>query len=86
MSAPQSHLPTSNRMLGASIAVILLASSLASFVQTSGGRVTVQAIKLPTQNGQWVVADLFKPKSATREAPAPLVVVVPGAIGNRWSW
>lgn len=78
MSAPQSHLPTSNRMLGASIAVILLASSLASFVQTSGGRVTVQSIKLPTQNGQWVVADLFKPKSATREAPAPLVVVVPG--------
>jgi hypothetical protein len=35
-------------------------------------------IKIPTQNGQWVVGDLFKPRSATAENPAPLVVVVPG--------
>jgi len=33
---------------------------------------------VPTQNGQWLVADLFKPKTATRENPAPAVVVVPG--------
>ena len=60
------------------LACVVLASGIASFVQTSGGRVQVQAITLPTQNGQWVVADLFKPVSATKEKPAPLVVVVPG--------
>ena len=38
----------------------------------------VQDIKIPTHNGQWVVADLYKPRSATAENPAPLVVVIPG--------
>jgi hypothetical protein len=47
-------------------------------VQNSGGRVHVQDIKIPTQNGQWVVADLYKPRTATRENPVPLVVVIPG--------
>ncbi len=60
------------------VAIVLLASLLASLVQTSFNRVRVQAITLPTQNGQWIVADLFKPASATKDAPAPLVVVVPG--------
>ncbi len=51
---------------------------VAAWVQSSGGSVSVQGIKIPTQNGQWVAADLFKPDSATGENPAPLVVVVPG--------
>jgi len=60
------------------MAVVLLAGMMASWVQTSGGRVRVHDIKIPTQNGQWVVGDLFRPLSATAENPAPLVVVVPG--------
>ena len=60
------------------VLVILLASFIASFVQTSGGSVSIHQIKVPTQNGQWVVADLFKPRSATAGSPAPLVVVIPG--------
>jgi len=47
-------------------------------VQSAGGSVQVESIKIPTQNGQWVVADLFKPRSATAETPAPFIVVVPG--------
>ncbi len=66
------------RLLAAMVATVLLASGLASIVQTSGGRVSVQGIKLPTEHGQWVVADIFKPNSATEESPAPLVIVVPG--------
>jgi len=73
-----SEKPARPRLLAASIAVVLLASALASWVQRSGGRVQVYDIKIPTQNGQWVVADLFKPEAATEKAPAPLVVVVPG--------
>lgn len=56
----------------------VLASLLASLIQSSFGRVKVLGIKIPTQNGQWVSADLFKPDDATEENPAPLVVVVPG--------
>jgi len=66
------------RGLAAALAVVVLAGVGGSLVQTSCGRVRVQAITLPTQNGQWVVADLFRPVTATAEHPAPLVVVVPG--------
>ena len=69
---------TNNRLLWILLAVVVLSSTAASIVQTSAGRVQVQDIKIPTQNGQWLVADLFKPQSATSENPAPLVVVVPG--------
>jgi acetyl esterase/lipase len=66
------------RLLCSAVATVLLACLIASLIQRSWGRVKVQDIKIPTQNGQWLVADLFKPTSATSEAPAPLVVVVPG--------
>ena len=56
---------------------LILSSYFASQVQSSFGKVDVQSIKIPTQNGQWVVADLFKPYSATAESPAPLVIVIP---------
>jgi hypothetical protein len=68
----------SNKLLWTLLSVVLLASLGASLVQSSGGRVQVQDIKIPTQNGQWLVADLFKPRSATAENSSPLVVVVPG--------
>ncbi|MDZ4656418.1 MAG: alpha/beta hydrolase [Bythopirellula sp.] len=69
---------SSMRALLFCVLTVLLASFLAALVQTSGGRVQVLGIKIPTQNGQWVSADLFKPKSATKKQPAPVVVVVPG--------
>jgi hypothetical protein len=61
-----------------SMAVVVLACLLGSRVQSSGGRVRVHDIRMPTQNGQWVAADVFKPAAATSDHPAPLVVVVPG--------
>jgi hypothetical protein len=72
------QLGTSKRLLFTSLLVVVLASFVASMIQNSGGQVKVQDIKIPTQNGQWVVADLYKPRTATRDNPAPLVVVIPG--------
>jgi dienelactone hydrolase len=66
------------QLLVACISLVVLASFLAACVQNSWGRVKVIGIKIPTQNGQWVAADLFRPISATCEKPAPRVVVVPG--------
>jgi hypothetical protein len=78
MNAPDITLASSKRLLLFSMLVLLLASLVASLVQNSFGRVHVQDIKVPTHNGQWVVADLYKPDAATADDPAPLVVVVPG--------
>ena len=67
-----------NRFLSACIIIIVLFSTIASLIQTSVGRIQINEITIPTQNGQWVTADLYKPKTATAETPAPMVVVVPG--------
>ena len=60
------------------VAIVMLSSLLASRIQSAAGRIQVEDIKIPTHNGQWVVGDLFRPRTATAESPAPLVVVVPG--------
>lgn len=75
--SPTSRL-AAGRLLAVCLVVIFTAAWLASQVQTSYGRVRVTEIRLPTHDGQWIVADLFRPRSATAEKPAPLVVVVPG--------
>lgn len=77
-SAPVSRWPVGLRLLLGCIVVVAAACFGASRVQTSGGRVQVVGLKIPTQNGQWLAADLFRPRTATAENPAPLVVVVPG--------
>jgi hypothetical protein len=69
---------TNNRLLWILLSVAILSSTAASLIQSSAGSIQLQGIKIPTQNGQWLVADLFRPESATAETPAPLVVVVPG--------
>jgi acetyl esterase/lipase len=66
------------RFLFLTLLVVVLASFVSSRVQTSGGKVRIHDIKIPTQNGQWVMADLFKPRAVSAENPAPLIVVVPG--------
>ena len=66
------------RLLWGCLGLVLLASWVGSLVQSSGGAVQVQGLVLPARNGQWIAADLFRPRTATAEKPAPLVVVVPG--------
>ncbi len=66
------------RLLWGCLAVVLLASWAGSLVQSDGGAVQVRGLVLPARNGQWIAADLFRPRTATAARPAPLVVVVPG--------
>ena len=78
----------SRRLLATCVLLVVGASFLASQIQNSWGRVQVTDLKIPAQNGQWVVADLYRPRTVTRANPAPLVFVVPGfqrskeALGN----
>ena len=69
---------SSDRLLLLCIATVVVASFFVSRIQGSFGAVQVRDVKIPTQNGQWVVGDLFKPTSASAENPAPFIVVVPG--------
>lgn len=66
------------RLLCIALILILIGSIGAYFIQTDGNKIEVIGIKIPTENGQWVKADLFKPKTATDTNPAPMVVVIPG--------
>ena len=75
-------LPTSAgrplRLLGIALALVLVGNFGAWWIKTDGGRIEVTGLKLPTENGQWITADLFRPTTATAKNPAPVVVVCPG--------
>lgn len=65
-------------MLGVALALVFLGSLGAWWIKTDGGRIEVTGFKLPTENGQWITADLLRPLTATATTPAPAVVVCPG--------
>jgi dienelactone hydrolase len=67
-----------HRALFFSLGLIFLGDAGAYLVKTGAGSIDVVGIKIPTQNGQWITADLFRPKTATEQNPAPMVVVCPG--------
>jgi len=68
----------SHRLLLITVLLIVFCAWLGSQIQSDWGKVQVSGIKVPTHNGQWVVGDLYRPRTATADNPAPLVVVVPG--------
>lgn len=65
-------------MLCISLALIFAGGFGAHWVQTAGGKIDVVGFKLPTENGQWLTADLFKPAVANESNRVPMVVVCPG--------
>ena len=75
--------PTGNQgnrtliLLCISLALIVVGKIGAYLVQTSGGRIQVVGLEFPTENGQWIAADLFRPQKATEKSPVPLVVACP---------
>lgn len=66
------------RPLVLALVLVFIGGFGARLVQTDCGKVEVSGLNFATTNGQWIVADLFKPKSATASNPVPLVVVCPG--------
>lgn len=65
-------------MLALSILFILIGTLFAFAVNTDWGRVKVSGFKLKTSDNTWVVADVYKPKSANSENKVPCVIVCPG--------
>tara|TARA_B100000989_G_scaffold126292_1_gene93660 strand:+ start:501 stop:2342 length:1842 start_codon:yes stop_codon:yes gene_type:complete len=69
---------TKNKNLIALATLILIFSFLASLILTSFGKVEVKSLRLNTQNNQFIIYDLYKPKSASTENKAPFIAVIPG--------
>ena len=67
-----------NKNLIALATLILILSFLASLILTSFGTVEVKSLRLNTQNNQFIIYDLYKPKSASAENKAPFIAVIPG--------
>ena len=67
-----------NKTLIALALLILLLSYLASLFLTSFGSVEVKSLRLDTQNGQYIIYDLYKPKTATKDSKAPFIAIIPG--------
>ena len=74
--------PTS-RFLILALALILIGSSLANFVNTSGGTVEVTDVRFSTPDGKQQSALLYRPLTATPDNPAPGVLAIHGYINSR---
>ena len=60
------------------ISLLFILGFFSSLVQSDFGRVEIKTYTQYSSNNQYVVYDLYKPKSASKENKAPFIVVVPG--------
>jgi len=63
---------------------ICLVSALGTrAIRTNWGRTEIKTVKLITEEGYSLSADIYRPKTATAEKPAPLVVVAHGGTTSK---
>ena len=60
------------------LALLFVLAFLSFLVQSDFGNVNVKSHTLYSSNNQYVVYDLYKPSSASKENKAPFIVIVPG--------
>lgn len=65
-------------MLAIALLICLISAAGASLVKSGGGSITVKQLHWETPSGHIQSAQLLIPKNATKETPAPAVVVVHG--------
>lgn len=81
---PISGTPTNKRRisdgwkLALCLVLILVGAIGSSLIQTNGGNIQVTGLKLAGKSGASVTADLFRPKDASTNNKAPMVIVSPG--------
>lgn len=70
-----------SKILCIGLALVLIFSIAAMFIQTNGGRVRILDVNFPMRMGENLSAFIYKPDTATIDNPAPCVVTTCGA-GN----
>jgi len=65
------------------LVLVAAGTSLAYWVTTSGGDISVEDTTFETESGIELVAAVYEPSSASRDEPAPAVVLIHGHGGER---
>ena len=65
-------------LLWISLAVFFAGLLLASAVSTNGGKTEMRRLSVMTDRGVAISLEVYKPVTATRETPAPAVMLIPG--------
>lgn len=71
------------RLLVIALLLCLISMIVSSAIQTCGGKVKVSELRLVDVAGYEVSAQLYKPKTATAEHPAPCVITIEGWYNNK---
>lgn len=71
------------RLLCIGIILMLVSMIVVSAVQTSFGKVTIKQLTVETDQGWLMDADLYIPDTATKDTPAPAVVISHGNYNNK---
>ncbi len=66
------------KILLCAIAVFLVGMLLASLISTNGGSVEMRRLSVMTDRGVSISLEFYRPVTATRENPAPAVMLIPG--------
>lgn len=60
------------------LSIIILTSLAASNIQSNFGKISVTTMTLPTQDGQHLVYDWYKPETVSKQNKAPFIAIIPG--------
>jgi pimeloyl-ACP methyl ester carboxylesterase len=74
---------TAKLWLCIAVALMLISMIVVSVIQTDGGDVTIKELFVETDDGIALAANLYIPKAATPENPAPAIVTSHGAYNNK---
>lgn len=66
------------RIFLVSLALFLAGLMLASFISTNGGKTEMRRLYVMTDRGVGISLEVYKPVTATRDNPAPAVMLIPG--------
>jgi len=69
---------STKHLLLVSLALFLVGLLIASIVATNGGKTEMRRLSVMTDRGVAISLEVYKPKTATKEAPAPAVMLIPG--------
>jgi uncharacterized membrane protein YiaA len=69
---------SAKKLLLVSLAVFLVGLLIASLVSTDNGKTEMRRLYVMTDRGVGISLEVYKPKTATRENPAPAVMLIPG--------
>lgn len=71
------------RFFVVSVVMIIVSVFLSGFLQTSFGKTEIIHFKIPTEHGQWLSGQLYKPKQSSAENKVPLVITEHGYLNNK---